>query len=65
MIIDRLIKKATDTAYHENGSTSFFNEHYFAALVAEEVVAILAAEGQLSGLYSSALKIVKEQLNEC
>jgi len=64
MVIDNLIDEATDTVYHESGSkTTFFNEHYFANLVASRVVGILSDAGLLHpdhGYLSAMTRVIRE-----
>ena len=38
MVIDQLIKAATEIVQHENGPTTFFNEYDFASLLIREVL---------------------------
>ena len=64
MIIDKLIKQATTTVPHERDwdmTTTFFNKHVFAGLVASKVLEILDREGLLKpGSFAEAAKALQQ-----
>lgn len=67
MVIDKLIDEATTTVDHEREwgvTTSFFNEHLFASLVASKVVALLSTEGLLTVSYPKALQVINDYILE-
>ena len=68
MIINKLIRQATTTVAHERDwdmTTSFFNEHVFAGLVASKVLEILDKEGLLKpGSYAEAAKALQQLYQE-
>lgn len=68
MIINKLIKQATTTVPHErdwNMTTSFFNKHVFAGLVASKVLEIFDREGLLKpGSYTEAAEALQQLYQE-
>ena len=62
MIIDQLIKAATETVHHENGTTSFFSEYDFASILIQEILDTLSEHGMLSGKYGNALRAVNDHI---
>ena len=67
MIIDKLIKEATTEIPHErcwDMMETIFDKYQFAHLVAEKVVSILAAQGQLKIGYTSALLVITKYLEK-
>ena len=62
MVIDQLIKAATETVHHENGTTSFFSEYNFASIIIQEVLDTLAEHCMLSDTYGNALRAVNDHI---